>query len=496
MTFHSHRASKSGRSKMASFLGGLALTLLINLLCLSLIFLGPSPVQAAGQKEELEIGRMVHAQIAAQNVILDDPIVNEYYRRICQKIFKAAGSQPFPYHFYIIKSHFLNAFAVPGGYIYLHSETIISLENEGQMASILAHEIAHITSRHFARRSESAKSLGLIGIIGMLAGVALAGAGSGGQNTAALGQALMIGSTAASVQAMLANSRADETEADSKGRGYLIKAGYNPRDMYWAFKIMNEQSYQLRGNVPGYLSTHPGLSARMASTFADQASAPPAPKDPAYLAIRDRVMALTALPTRATKQFAKRIADDPNDAGALHGLGLLAYRQLDYTKAQDFMNKALKISPNNGEYLTDLGGLSLQRNKPDEAIRYFEQARQHGYRNIQTSVGLARAYELVGRGKEASNIYDQVSAALTDYYPVALEKAGLFFGQNGQRAKGHFLLSTYYEATGKPRDSIFHCKAALEAPGGYSYQSKCEARTRNLEELMELTKKSGIGFRN
>jgi predicted Zn-dependent protease len=438
---------------------------------------------------------MVHSQISSQNVIFDDPIVNAYLRNISQKVLKAAGPQPYPYHFYIIKSSFLNAFAIPGGYVYMHTETINSLENEGQLASILAHEVAHITSRHFARRSESSKSLGLLSVVGMLAGVALAGAGGGGQNTAALGQALMIGSTAASIQAMLANSRADDTEADSKGRGYLIKAGYKARDMYGAFKIMNEQSYQLSGNIPGYLSTHPGLSSRLASTFADQAASDPAPKDTAYLAIRDRVLALTSLTTRAEKIFTKRLSEDPNDASALHGLGLLAYRELNYTRAQDLMTKALTQSPNNGEYLTDLGSLALKRNKPDEAIRHFEAARQNGYRNIQTIVGLARAYELVGRGSEASKLYDQASNDINDFYPEALEKAGLFFGQNGQLAKGHFLLSTFYEATGRPKDSIFHCKAALEAPGGHGYQNKCDTRTRNLEELMEITKKSGIGYR-
>jgi predicted Zn-dependent protease len=466
---------------------------LVHALCLALAFV--SPAQAAGQQEELEIGRMVHAQISSKNVIFDDPIVNEYFRGICQKIMKAAGAQPYPYHFYIVKSNFLNAFAIPGGYIYIHTETINSFENEGQLASIIAHEVSHITSRHFARRSESARSLNLLSIVGLLAGVALAGAGSGGQNTAALGQALMIGSAGASIQAMLANSRADETEADSKGKGYLAKAGYNARDMYGAFKVMSERTYQLSGSVPGYLSTHPGLSARLASTFADQANAPPATKDPVYLAIRDRVMALSALPTRATKTFTARISADPNDAGAYHGLGLLAFREMNYGKAQELMAKALSLSPNNGEFLTDLGALALQRVKPEEAISHFELARKNGYRNVQTTVGLARSYELVGRSKEAAALYDQATGVSNDYYPSAFEKAGLFFGQNGQLAKGHFLLSSFFEATGNAKDSIFHCKAALDSPGGGGYQSKCDTRTRNLEELMEISKKTGIGFR-
>ncbi|MDR1110077.1 MAG: M48 family metalloprotease [Deltaproteobacteria bacterium] len=471
------------------------LAALVHGLCLALLLLAPRPALAIGQQEEIEIGRQVQAQIASQGVLFEDPIVNDYFRRVCARILKAAGPQPFPFHFYVIRSNFLNAFAVPGGYVYLHSETINSLENEGQMAAILSHEVAHITSRHFARRSDAAKSATLLNLAGLLAGIALAGAGGGGQNTAALGQALMIGTTGASIQAMLANSRADETEADSRGRSYLIKAGYSPRDMFGAFKVMNEQSYQLTGSVPGYLSTHPGLTSRLASTFADQASAPPAPRDEAYLAIRDRVLALTALTSRARKIFSKRLSENPSDASALHGLGLVALREMDYSLAQELMDKAVALAPGSGEYQTDLGELALKRRQPEAAARHFEAARQKGHDSVQTALGLARAYELSGRTKDASRLYELAAGGAGDYFPAALEQAGLFFGQNGQLAKGHFLLSSFYEATGRPKDSIFHCKAALDSPGGGNYQGRCDRRTRDLEEFMENSRKMGIGLK-
>ncbi|MDR1049818.1 MAG: M48 family metalloprotease [Deltaproteobacteria bacterium] len=465
---------------------------LVPLLCLSLILL-PAGAMAAGQQEEIEIGRQVHSQIASQSVIFDDPVVNEYFHKICDRILKAAGRQPFPYHFYIIYGDSVNAFAVPGGYVYLHTETIGSLENEGQLAAILSHEVAHITSRHFARRTDAARSASLLNLAAMLAGIALAGTGGGGQNTAALGQALMIGGTGATIQAMLANSRADETEADSKGRNYMIAAGYNPRDMYGAFKVMNDSSYQISGKIPGYLSTHPGLSSRLASTFADQAAAAPAPADEAYLAVRDRVIALTALSSRAKRTFSQRLSENPGDASAIHGLGLVAARELSYAQAATLFQKALALSPDNGEYLADLGELELKRRRPDDAARHFEEAQKHGFKNVHATLGLARAYELSGRGGDASRLYEQASRNADDYYPSALEQAGRFFGQNGQLAKGHFLLSTYYEATGKPKDSIFHCKAAMDSPGGLNYRVRCDDRTRAMEALMENLKKSGIG---
>jgi predicted Zn-dependent protease len=257
---------------------------------------------------------------------------------------------------------------------------------------------------------------------------------------------------------------------------------------------MNEQSYQLTGSLPGYLSTHPGLTSRLASTFADQAAAPPAPTDPAYLAIRDRVLALTALTSRANKIFTKRLSENPSDASALHGLGLVALREMNYALAQELLDKAAALAPESGEYQTDLGELALKRRQPETAARHFEAARRKGHSNAQTALGLARAYELSGRPKDASRLYEQASNGASDFFPAALEQAGLFFGQNGQLAKGHFLLSSFYEATGRPKDSIFHCKAALEAPGGANYRSKCDRRTRDMEEFMENSKRMGIGL--
>ncbi|MDR2140711.1 MAG: M48 family metalloprotease [Deltaproteobacteria bacterium] len=459
-----------------------------SLLLIVLQAWGASPLGAVSQKEELEIGRMVHRQLAGQRVLFNDPLVDQYIRRIGNRVLKAAGPQSYPFHYYVIQSDGLNAFAVPGGYIYLHTETIISLQNEGQLAAILAHETAHITSRHFASRQEAGKTASIASLAGILAGALLAAGGGSGQNTAALGQALMLGSVGASMQAMLANSRADESEADRKGRDYMIKAGYNPRDMFGAFKIMNDLSYHLSSGMPNYLSTHPGLAARMASTFADQANKPPAPADLAYAAIRDRVLALSAQTLRARRMFQKRLETNPNDASAIHGLGLLAAREQSLTQANDLMEKALKLSPNNPEYLTDLGDLALRRRKISEAAAYYEKARAQGS-NLASTLGLARAYELQGKSREAGGLYDKAVEMGGDDYPEALELAGRFFGQNGQMVKGHYLLSRYFGNVGQLKEAIFHCKTVAKDPAGQLYKRSCEQDIRDYEEIMKDSKK-------
>jgi predicted Zn-dependent protease len=431
----------------------------------------------------MELGREIYMEIANQGAIFTDPYVSQYFQGVCQRLLRAAGPQSLPFTFTLIYSDSLNAFAVPGGYIYLHTETINSLENEGQMAAIIAHEIAHITSRHFALRAEKNSTSSIVGFAGMIAGALLMS--QGGDSSAALGQAMLLGSQGAAVQAMLANSRADESEADRKGRQYLVKAGYNARDMFGAFKIMNEKSFALSSRIPTYMSTHPGMTARLASTFADQQDAPPAPRDAKFLAMRDRTMAATADPARVRNLMNNRLKEDPRDASALHALGILAQRSKNLTQADGFFQRALEIDPANAEYLSDAGDLAFERRKPEDAVRLYGEARRRGDGTPQTLVGLARSYEMLGRNAEASKAYDQAVEAAGARYPRAYEMAGLFFSRKGDAAKGHWLLGEYFHQTGDAKDATFHYGEAIKLPGGGRYKTRAEQHIRDLEKLLK-----------
>ena len=307
--------------------------LLIFIMILAQAAWVPPPASRAEMtpQKEKDLGRRFHLQLAATGALVDDPIMTGYLRTVTERVLKGAGLKPDQFNFYILQSSGLNAFAVPGGYIYIYTETLYNLENEGQLAAILSHETAHLTANHFARRLESASTSTAASLAAMLAGALVAG--RSGANTGALGQALMAGGMGAGIQSYLANSREDEAEADATGRGYLIKAGYQPRDMYGAFKMMQDKTYQLSPDVPTYLTTHPALTSRLASTFSDAAQAPPAPPDPGYLAFRDRVLAGCGDTNLAQSVFSRRLNANPNDHAALHGLGLLAQRRQNLSQA-------------------------------------------------------------------------------------------------------------------------------------------------------------------
>ena len=435
------------------------------------------PAAGAGEltpQKEKDIGRRFHLQAAASGALVTDPIVTGYFKAVTDRVSRAAGLKPGQLNFYIVRRDGINAFAIPGGYIYVHTETLHSLENEGQLASILSHETAHITARHFARRLENSSAMTVASIAALLAGILVASRGGG--NAGALGQALMFGGAGAGAQNMLANSREDEADADAKGRGYLIKAGYQPRDMYGAFKIMADKTFQLTPDLPTYLTTHPALTSRLAASFSDAEKTASSPPDLRYTAFRDRVLAGYGEIQRARNEFTRRLNASPKDHSALHGLGLIAQRQQSLGQADRLMRQALEISPNNQEYLADLGDLALKRRRPEEARSFYEKA---GPRNRLAVLGLARASELMGDRARAGTMYDQALNLSAEDYPEALELAGRFFGQTGQKDKGHYYLGRYFASLGNIEQAVFHYRQV----GAGRFQAQAERELKLMTEL-------------
>ena len=448
---------------------------LLFILVLAQAFLVPQPSPGAEMtpQKEKDLGRRFHLQLASAGVLVDDPIMTGYFRTVTERVLKGAGLKPGQFNFYIIQRRGLNAFAVPGGYIYINSETLYNLENEGQLAAILSHETAHLTAQHFARRLEGSSTASAASIAAILAGILVASRSGG--NAGALGQALLTGGAGAGTQALLANSRDDEAEADAKGRDYLVKAGYQPRDMYGAFKIMLDKTYQMSPDLPTYLTTHPALTSRLAASFSDAAQAPPAPPDPRYLAFRDRVLAGCGDLDRAHSVFSRRLSADPKDHGALHGLGLVAQRRQNLSQADQLMRQALALAPGHQDYLADLGDLALKRHQPAEARGYYEKAN-----NRLAVLGLARASELLGDRTRAATLYDKAINMESDDYLPALELAGRFFGQIGQKDKGHFYLGRFFAGSGQINQAVFHYQ---QAAGQFKAQAG-----RELKALAELKK--------
>lgn len=231
-------------------------------------------------RDENKMGREFDQIIRSQMAMVGDTYITEYVDTIVERIVAAKRPMPYRVQSAVIANPLLNAFAIPGGYIYTFTGLIQSVETEAQLAGVIAHELAHVSQRHVVSRIEKQKKVALLSTAGMLAGLLL-GAATGGDTGKKAGQALAMGSAGAGTAAMLHYSQEDEREADHVGLNSLVKAGYNPLGMPETFEIMIKNKWFDSGHqMPSYLSTHPGLNdrvlylndriARMPKTFLDR----------------------------------------------------------------------------------------------------------------------------------------------------------------------------------------------------------------------------------
>lgn len=212
--------------------------------------------------DEIEMGKKFDNAIRAQMPFVDDPEVVAYVKAVVERVAASMPQQSFPIRSAVVAQGSMNAFAIPGGYIYIFTGLILGVDNEDELAAVISHELGHVTERHVAKRIDQMRFVSIASIAGMLAGVLL-GSG-GGQTSGNLGKALATGSMAGAQSAFLMYTRENEREADNVGLNYLTKSGYNPDAMAKTFEIMHRNRWFMSGDsVPSYLTTHPGLDERI-----------------------------------------------------------------------------------------------------------------------------------------------------------------------------------------------------------------------------------------
>lgn len=214
-------------------------------------------------RDENKMGREFDQVIRSQMGMVGDTYITDFVTDVVKRIEDGKRPMPFKIKSAVIANPLMNAFAIPGGFIYIFTGLIQEVTSECQLAGVISHELAHVSQRHVVQRIEKQKKIGLLSTVGVLTGLLL-GIASGSGDGAAVGTALALGSSGAATQAMLNYSRDDENEADHVGLNALVKAGYNPQGMPQMFEIMRKNKWFDSGSqMPAYLSTHPGTADRI-----------------------------------------------------------------------------------------------------------------------------------------------------------------------------------------------------------------------------------------
>ncbi|WDE10048.1 M48 family metallopeptidase [Thalassomonas haliotis] len=223
--------------------------------------------------KEQQIGDALKRQLRGSQPIINDPVLMEYINDLGNQLVKNAIDVNYPFDFFLINNKELNAFAFFGGHVGVHSGLLTTADNESELASVLAHEISHVTQRHLARRLESQSRTQPLTMAGMLSGVLLT------LINPTVGMAALSTSMAAQQQAGINYTRGNEKEADRVGIALLANSDFDPQAAPQFFAKMAEQ-YRYKSKPPAMLLTHPLPESRIsdarlrAQNFAPNPQAP------------------------------------------------------------------------------------------------------------------------------------------------------------------------------------------------------------------------------
>lgn len=209
-------------------------------------------------KNEKLLGEEIFHDIKQQLPIVEDPYLQNYIQNLGNKLLQNSGSNYNNFHFFIVDSPTINAFALPGGFIGVNKGLITTADNESEIAAVLAHEITHVTQRHIARSFEKSQQMQMPMIAGIITGALLAA------YNPELGQSIVIGSMAAGNQSLINYTREHETEADRIGIATLAKSGYPANSMIEFFSKLQTHAPADPNLYPEYLRTHPLTENRIA----------------------------------------------------------------------------------------------------------------------------------------------------------------------------------------------------------------------------------------
>ena len=281
--------------------------------------------------QEYRLGRAWLRSLRGQTSIMNDPMVQEYVESLVYRLASYSDLKEPDLDIVVVNSRQINAFAVPGGVIGLNAGLFLNADSEDEVGGVVAHEIAHVSQRHFARRYLDSKKVNTAVLAAMLASLAVAIAGDG-----EAGMAGMAATQAGAIQAQLAYSRQNEREADRVGMQTLAAAGMDPDAMPRFFERMHD-GQRFAGRPPEFLLTHPVTESRIADSRARARNLRPhAPCLPHYLLMQARLRAAFIQSDSQAIDYFRRYTNEHSalPQAAQYGLALSYLRANHYEQAR------------------------------------------------------------------------------------------------------------------------------------------------------------------
>ncbi len=445
---------------------------------------------------EEQIGREVATQIRNSHQVIDDLELNEYIQNLGYSLVANSDDAYQNFHFFLLNSSQINAFATPGGVVAVYSGLFLTTETESELASVLAHEIAHVTQRHLARSFEKSSQLSLPIMAGMIAGILLGAAGGG---AADVGAATAMGLSAAGQQAQINYTRANEKEADRIGMRYLSLSGYDPSGMPGFFQKLERKNRYAGKSYPEFLRTHPITINRIAEATqrAEQYKRKMVrfknPKN--YHLMKTKLMVLTSSNNRRLVQYFKsKITPDnlKTHPWYHYGYGLALFKQQHYKEAIKVLQWLYDLEPQNTSYAVALAKANIATNNKDnikKGMVIFARALKNKPYNLVLTANYAFSLIQAGQINKAIKLLKSYNKDNIKH-PAIYKLLSRAYGKNKQLVKAHITEAEYYYLNGLLQQAIMQLTIAAKlVPNNNFYVlSRIEARKQAIKDEYKMYK--------
>ena len=425
--------------------------------------LGDTSSSMMSREQEYQLGRTWLTMLRGAVPTLDDPQLKDFVEERTYRLAETSQLSDRRLAFILIDSPQLNAFAAPGGVVGVNGGLFLHAQSEAEFASVMAHELAHLSQRHFARGLEQQQRMQVPFMTAMLASIVLAAAGGGDAGFAALAS-----TQAAAIQEQRRFSRQNEQEADRIGLVNLERAGYDPKSMPTMFERLAQLS-RYDSNPPEFLLTHPVSQSRMADTRnrAEQLPAGGETDTLEYQLMRARVqLKYEQSPGLSAKRFRALLDDhDGNHDAARYGLALALSRSGQHDEANEALAPLLTESPNSR--LFNLAQIELDTNagRLVQALERTHTMQQRFPNNFPLDFVEADLLLKQQQYADAERAIDRL-ASRRDDDPDVWYLAAEIRGLAGNILGVHLARAHYFKLTGDLQQAEQQLTLALERAGG------------------------------
>ncbi len=427
-------------------------------------------------EEEKKMGRKVLLEIQQEADFMRDLTIQTFIEKLGYSIVDQVGPTPFEFKFYVVDALDPNAFAIPGGYIFVTTGLLVLAENEQEVAGVLSHEIAHVTQRHIAQMIEKSKRLNIASLAAIIAAMLAGRGGAGSQAGVAMAAA-----TAGALQ--LKYTREMETDADQNGLNYLIKAGYDPNGLISFLNRIQRVSLAIAPSVPSYLLTHPATESRI-SLMENLLQIGPKPAGPFktvpnFRKIRAMAFVEEREPPVAITHFQSLIDANSDSWEGYYGLGL-AYRKMGrFDKSTEALQRAHSIAPQDLDTSRELGITYFFGGKTDQAIESLEAIRGRNG-DLMILYYLGRGYQEKGNFAQALPLFLKVQKEKPEFTDIYYH-LGSVYGRTGQKGLSHFYFGKHFKFKREKNNALLHFRTAIDGLERGSLER--EEAQREIKEL-------------